>query len=138
MSNQVARFRRVVYWLIAVTIIVVAIFVAIRPVPVLVDTASAQRGPMEVTIDDDGITRIRERYVVSTPLTGRLLRITFDVGDQVVADQTVLARMEPKDPTLLDPREVAQSRARVRAAERKLASAQSELKKVETQLNYAE
>ena len=67
-------------------------------------------GAMDVRIEEDGRTRIRERYVVSTPLTGRLLRITFDVGDAVVADQTVLARMEATDPSLLDPRAVAQAR----------------------------
>ena len=70
----------------------------------LVDVATATIGPMDVRVEEDGKTRIRERYVVSTPLTGRLLRITFDVGDLVFADQTVLARMEPTDPALLDPR----------------------------------
>ncbi len=70
----------------------------------MVDVATATVGPMDVRVEEDGRTRIRERYVVSTPLTGRLLRITFDVGDLVLADQTVLARMEPTDPALLDPR----------------------------------
>jgi HlyD family secretion protein len=93
---------------------------------------------MDVRVEEDGKTRIRERYVVSTPLTGRLLRITFDVGDLVLADQTVLARMEPTDPTLLDPRAVAQAQARVRAAQRKLESAKSDLAKAEAAVQYAE
>ena len=93
---------------------------------------------MRVTIDEDGTTRIRERYVVSTPLSGRLLRITLDVGDPVKANETVLARMEPTDPELLDPRMVAQAEARVRAAQRKLEAAKSELKKAKNALNFAE
>lgn len=114
------------------------ILIAIRPRPVLVDVATATVGPMDVRVEEDGKTRIRERYVVSTPLTGRLLRITFDVGDLVVANQTVLARMEPTDPTLLDARAFAQAQARVRAAQRKLEAAKSDLARAEIELNYAE
>ncbi len=138
MSKTPAKLRRILYWLFGLVLIIGAIVYAVRPVPVLVDTATTIHGPMEVTIDEDGVTRIRERYVVSTPLTGRLQRITFDVGDNVSASTTVLARMEPTDPTLLDPREVAQAEARVRAAERKHASAKAELAKAEVAVNFAE
>ncbi len=124
--------------MIGLAVIIAAIIYAVRPVPVLVDTAIASRGPMEVTVDEDGTTRIRERYIISTPLTGRLLRITFDVGDDVSADQTILARMEATDPTLLDPRELAQAKARVRAAERKHATALAELAKADAAVNFAE
>ncbi|MCG8651831.1 MAG: HlyD family efflux transporter periplasmic adaptor subunit [Pirellulales bacterium] len=138
MNNTAVKLRRLVFWTIGAALLAGAIFYAIRPVPVLVDTAMAKRGPMEVTIDEDGITRIRERYVVSTPLTGRLLRITFDVGDAVEAHDTILARMEPTDPTLLDPRAVAQAKARVRAAERKQSAAKAELAKAVAAVNFAE
>ncbi len=138
MSNTASKWRRGFYWLAATLLIAAAVAYAVRPLPVLVDIAVAGRGPMKVTVDEDGITRIRERYIVSTPLTGRLLRITFDVGDDVWADQTVIARMEPTDPTLLDPREFAQAKARVRAAERKLESAKSLLAKTEAAVNFAE
>jgi HlyD family secretion protein len=93
---------------------------------------------MDVRVEEDGKTRIRERYVVSTPLTGRLLRITFDVGDVVVAGQTILARMEPTDPEFLDPRDLAQARARVSAAEQRMQAAKAELAKAEAAVNYAE
>ena len=138
MNNTASKWRRGFYWLAVLLLVVASVAYAVRPVPILVDIAVAERGPMEVTVDEDGITRIRERYVVSTPLTGRLLRITFDVGDDVWADRTVIARMEPTDPTLLDPREIAQAQARVRAAERKLESAKSLLVKTEAAVNYAE
>lgn len=133
-----SNIRRLAYWIIGLTLVAAAFFFALRPRPVLVDVATATVGPMDVRVEEDGRTRIRERYVVSTPLTGRLLRITFDVGDIVAADETVLARMEASDPSLLDPRTVAQAKARVRAAERKWEASKSALAKVETALNHAE
>jgi HlyD family secretion protein len=119
-------------------VIALTLFVALRPRPILVDVAVVRRAPMRVQVSEDGQTRIRERYVVSTPLTGRLLRVTYDVGDSVIADKTVLARMEATDPTLLDPRAVAQAKSRVGAAERKLQAAKAELARVEAMLQFAE
>ncbi len=118
--------------------IALTLFVALRRPPILVDAAAVRRAPMKVQVSEDGQTRIRERYVVSTPLTGRLLRVTYDVGDAVIADKTVLARMEATDPTLLDPRAVAQAKSRVGAAERKLQAAKAELARVEAMLQFAE
>ncbi len=118
--------------------IALTLFVALRRPPILVDAAAVRRAPMRVQVSEDGQTRIRERYVVSTPLTGRLLRVTYDVGDAVIADKTVLARMEATDPTLLDPRAVAQAKSRVGAAERKLQAAKAELARVEAMLQFAE
>ena len=118
--------------------IALTLFVALRRPPILVDAAEVRRAPMLVQVSEDGQTRIRERYVVSTPLTGRLLRVTYDVGDPVIADKTVLARMEATDPTLLDPRAVAQAKSRVGAAERKLQAAKAELARVEAMLQFAE
>lgn len=138
MSKNFTAIRRGIYWLFGIALIVIAVVYSLRPVPVLVDTAVVERGPLSVTIDEDGITRIRERYVVSTPLTGQMLRITFDVGDEVLANETILARMEPTDPTLLDPREVARAEARVRAAEHKLESVRSQLSKSKIAFQYAE
>ena len=138
MNSTAPRLRRLVWWIIGVIIAGGTVYVAMRPQRLLVDTAIVRLAPMQVTIDEDGITRIRERYVVSTPLSGRLLRITLDVGDPVNANQTVLARMEPTDPELLDPRMVAQAEARVRAAQRKLEAAKSEKIKAKNSLNFAE
>lgn len=130
--------RRLTYWIVGIAIVAVAGYLSIRPRPVLVDVATIGSGPMDVRVEEDGRTRIRERYVVSTPLTGRLLRITFDVGDVVTAGQTVIARMEPTDPELLDPRALAQARARVSAAKQRLQSAKADLAKSEAAVNFAE
>jgi HlyD family secretion protein len=75
------------------------------------------RGPLRVTVDKDGKTRIKERYVVSAPLAGRLQRISLRPGDRVTAGTTVLAVLEPCDPALLDDRARTEVEARVRAAE---------------------
>src|SRR6056297_3508757 len=129
---------RKLFWAIVAMLTTAALIYALLPQPLLVDLAAVTRGPLQVTVADDGITRIRERYVVSTPLAGRLLRVTFDVGDNVVAGETVLARMQPTHPDLLDPRAVAQARARVSAAEKRLAAAQAELARAESALDFAE
>ena len=130
--------RRFIYWILGIAIVAVAGYLSVRPRPILVDTANVSLGPMDVRVEEDGRTRIRERYVVSTPLTGRLLRIKFDVGDQVIAGETVIARMQPTDPEFLDPRALAQARARVSAAEQRLQSAKANLAKAEAAVNFAE
>ncbi len=99
--------------LVAVVALVVWAFL---PEPVLVDLAVVESGLLRVTVDEDGKTRIRERYIVSTPLAGRLLRIELDPGDPVTGSQTLLATIQPRDPELLDPRAIAQAKARVRAS----------------------
>jgi HlyD family secretion protein len=90
---------------------------AFRPQRLTVDAAPAARGPLVVTVDEEGRTRIKERYVVSAPLGGRMLRVGLKPGDAVAAGRTVIAALEPTDPELLDPRTRAQAEARVKAAE---------------------
>jgi HlyD family secretion protein len=90
------------------------------PAPVEADLAKVVRGSIRETVDQDGKTRIRERYIVSAPLAGRLLRIGLDPGDEVAAGETLLASIEPRDPDLLDTRALAQAEANVKAAEARL------------------
>jgi HlyD family secretion protein len=94
-----------------------ALAYALWPAGVPVEVGRAERGPLRVTVDEDGKTRIRDRYVVSAPLTGRLVRIALRPGDEVKAGQTVLATVEPRDPELLDASARAAAEARVKAAE---------------------
>ncbi|MEQ9407417.1 MAG: HlyD family efflux transporter periplasmic adaptor subunit [Fuerstiella sp.] len=117
---------------------VALIWWALQPKPVLVDTAVVSRGSLVVTISDDGRTRIRERYVVSAPLSGRLVRIGLDPGDTVTARQTLLTTIEPTDPELLDPRAAAQAQARVKAAEVRVNLAEPRLESAKEALNLAE
>jgi HlyD family secretion protein len=111
---------RRLFLFLAAAAVLGAIAYGLRPAPVEADLAKVTRGMIRETVDQDGKTRIRERYTVSAPLAGRLLRITLDPGDEVVAGKTLLASIEPRDPELLDARAVLQAEANVRAAESKL------------------
>lgn len=99
------------------------------PTPVEVDAGAVDRGDLVVSIDHEGKTRVRNRYEVSSPLAGRLLRIDLRPGDRVEAGKTVLATIEPADPELLDVRARTQAKARVDAAVAGREQAQSELER---------
>jgi HlyD family secretion protein len=115
-----------------------AIAYGMRPAPVEADLAKVTRGLIRETVDQDGKTRIRERYTVSAPLAGRLLRITLDPGDKVEAGKTILAQIEPRDPELLDARAVLQAEANVKAAEAKLRRTTPLLEEAVAAQEYAE
>ncbi|NQV27364.1 MAG: HlyD family efflux transporter periplasmic adaptor subunit [Rhodopirellula sp.] len=132
------RVLRRVVLVCVVAAVAGAIALAFRTRPVLVDTIVVTRGPLQVTVDEDGRTRIREPYVVSAPLTGRLQRISLDPGDSVARDETVVATIEPVDPSLLDERTVAESRARVSAAEAAVKRAESLVERSKVSLDRAE
>jgi len=89
---------------------------AFMPAPVAVETAVVTRGEFRRTIDEDGKTRVRERYIVSAPLAGQLLRVELKPGTPVAAG-TVLATLVPSAPTLLDARTERELAERVGAAE---------------------
>lgn len=129
--------RRILLVLLAIAI-VLAIVWALRPRPVGVDIAVTTRGPMFVTVDEEGVTRIAERYNVSSPLAGRLRRITLDPGDPVRAGETVIAIIEPADPDLLDPRAIAQAEARVLAAQAAVNRARAVRERTQTAYDLAE
>ncbi|MGE3806434.1 MAG: efflux RND transporter periplasmic adaptor subunit [Gemmataceae bacterium] len=115
-------------WLIIPTLIVIGLVVyAFMPQPVEADVTRVQRGPLLVTVDEDGRTRIKDRYTVSAPLGGVVQRIDLDPGDAVAAGKTVVARIEPTPPRLLDVRSVAESEARVKSAEAAIERAHAEL-----------
>ncbi len=111
---------------------------AFMPQPVEVDLVEVHRGDLQVTVDEDGKTRIREKYVVSAPLNGRILRISLDPGDTVVAGKTLLTMIEPRDPELLDARSVAQAEARVQAAEASVRQSETQLEKARHAQSLAE
>jgi len=71
------------------------------PAPVLVETAAVTKGRFVATVDEDGKTRVRERYVVAAPLAGRLSRIRLKVGDQVGVDDAV-ATITPSPAPLME------------------------------------
>ena len=110
-------FKRVFYVIIVLGLAAAGLAYAFRPQPVPADFATVDRGALTVTVDDTGRTRVRDVYRVSAPVAGRLLRIEARVGDAAMAGETVLATIEPSDPTFLDRRTRSQARAEVKAAE---------------------
>jgi HlyD family secretion protein len=110
------RPQRILLVLVALGV-VGAIVYGFLPQPVPADVGRVVRGDLRISVDEEGRTRIKERYVVSTPLAGNLSRIVLEAGQPVQAGKTLIAIVEPTDPTLLDDRALAESEARVKAAE---------------------
>jgi HlyD family secretion protein len=130
-------FVRRVLLLVFAAAVIGAIAYGLRPMPVEADLAQVVRGEVLETVDQDGKTRIREKYIVSAPLAGRLLRIDLDPGDEVQAG-TLLASIEPRDPDLLDARAVMQAEAAVKAAEANLDRAIPLLDEAKANQEFAE
>jgi len=103
--------------LIMVGVAVVALLtIWLRPTPARVATAKAVRGPMRVTVDGEGKTRVRDRYTVAAPAGGQLRRITLRRGDALEQGELV-AQLDPLPLAPLDPRQRAEALGRVNAAE---------------------
>jgi HlyD family secretion protein len=88
---------------------------AFAPRPIEVETASAAVAPFVATVDEDGRTRLRDRYVVSAPLAGRVARVALREGDRV-DEQGVVAVITPLMPAMLDSRARREQELRVEAA----------------------
>lgn len=110
---------------------------AFYPKPVAVDVAEIRTGRFERRIEEDGRTRLRERFVVSAPVAGRLARVTLREGDEVQQGQ-VVATLWPVTPALLDERRLAEQREQVAAAEAGVQRAQAGVAKAEAALAQAE
>jgi HlyD family secretion protein len=110
-----------------VLLIAGALAIAFWPKPMLVDMGEVTRGTMRLTIDEEGRTRVRDAYIVSTPVAGQLQRVSVRPGDPVVRGETIVAHMRPTNPAALDVRTREQATAAVAAAEAALRVAQADL-----------
>ncbi len=137
-SDQESKFIRVArLWrgrVIGVVggFLVVGLFLAwaFRAQPVEADFAPVIRGDLVTTVEDEGETRIHDLYIVSAPVAGRIRRIELEVGDLVVANETVLALFTPADPALYDVRARSEAEAGLRTA-------QADETKVKADLEFA-
>jgi HlyD family secretion protein len=136
--NPMNPMKRLIRIALVVLVLAAVLIWAFRPAPVNADFATVERGPLQVTVDEEGQTRVRDRYVVSAPVPGRMLRIELEPGDAVAADRTVVARFQPTDPALLDVRTRTELEARVRAAESAVGGARAERERVRAQLTFAQ
>ncbi|MBM1219915.1 HlyD family efflux transporter periplasmic adaptor subunit [Ponticoccus sp. SC2-23] len=122
-----ARKRsRLILTAIAALILGAALVAAFWPQPILVDFGEVTRGPMRVTIDEEGRTQVEDIYVVSTPVSGFLERVAVEAGEPVIARETVVANMRPSNPAALDVRTREQARTAVDAAQAALRLAQAD------------
>lgn len=110
---------------------------ALMPQPVLVDMSTIGRNALKVTVDEEGETRIREIYVVSAPITGKIQRSPREVGDEVIKDQTLVSVIQPEDPSFHDIRTRRELEAAVAAAEASIIHTQSQIRRAESELEFA-
>jgi HlyD family secretion protein len=111
-------------------VIVAAIVIGLWPQPVPVETAKATVGMLRATVNEEGKTRIKQRYTISAPVAGQLRRIPFKAGAEVRAGETVVAVIDPLNPAPLD--------ARARSlAEAKRDTAAANLEKARVDHNFA-
>jgi len=120
------KLRRVLFWLVAVGGVVAALVWGFMPRPIPVETAIVERGPLRVTVEEEGKTRVIDRFVVSAPVAGFARRLNADVGDVVKRGQTLLS-LDPLRSTVLDPRSRAEAQARVAVTEASLKRAQKDV-----------
>jgi HlyD family secretion protein len=132
-----ASRRRALFAIAAGLAVAAGLVYAFWPQPLPVDLAVVARGPLRVSVDEEGETRVKDVYVVSAPVAGRLLRIDGEVGDEVVAGQTVVATLQEAEPEFLNLRARRQAEAEVKAAEAALTLAQAEVQSAEAELEFA-
>lgn len=132
------QLKKWLVWLGLAGLFIGGVVYSLWPQPVVVETEQVSRGRMTVTVNEDGITRVRERYQVSSPVAGQLLRIELRSGDAIKAGETLLATLRPTDPSLLDEREVAQTEAVASAANAAMERAEAKRSQIRVTADLAE
>ena len=127
---------RTLFWVIAALLLAVLLVLAVRPGPVMADLGEISRGPLTVSVRDEARTRAREIFVVSAPVSGRLLRVGNRAGERVEAG-AVIAVIQPAPATFVDERSRQEIEAEVRSAEAALALARAELDGADARLAHA-
>ena len=107
--------RNLLLWGFSIGLIGLVVY-GLKAKPIPVETAAVTRGPLTVSVLEEGKTRIRNRYVVAAPVSGNMRRVTLKAGDVVKANETALTVIEPGLAPLLDARSQAQAEARVQGA----------------------
>lgn len=130
------KWRKRALWIALALGVVAMIVLAFLPEPVPVDLVTARRDTLRVTVDEDGRTRVKDRYEIGAPLAGTLARVELDPGDRVTAGD-VVARIVPLERPLMNPSMRAEAEARVAAAEAALRQAQAATARARAALDYA-
>jgi HlyD family secretion protein len=110
---------------------------SLMPRPILVETATVTKGRFVATVDEDGKTRVRERYVVAAPLAGRLTRVSLKAGDKVNTDD-IIATIVPSPAPFLDPRSRREAEERLGAAEAAVERTKASVQRARAQADQAD
>lgn len=131
-KKKTSRF----YLTLGAAVLIAALLIfAFWPSATMVDTGTVTQGSMQLTIDEEGRTRVRDSYVLSAPAAGRLQRVEVEPGDRVIGGKTVVARLLPAP---LDPRARSQASAEVAMAEASLRAARNEASRTMAEKELAE
>ena len=131
------KWGRTIGWLAVLAAVGYAIYAGFAPRPILVDAEPVTRGLLRVTVQEEGRTRVIDRYIISAPVAGYARRLDLDVGDPVRRGQVIL-RLDPLQSNVLDRRSREEAKARVAAAEAKLKSAQEAVVSATADVRYWE
>ncbi|MEI8089120.1 MAG: HlyD family efflux transporter periplasmic adaptor subunit [Opitutaceae bacterium] len=133
-GSEVRRWSRWLPWLVG-SGLTALIVVGLLPKPLPAEIAEVARGDLKVTVKEEGMTRVKNRYVIASPVAGQLRRIVWKPGALVEAGKTVLAVLESGGADILDARSLLQAEARVRAAEAAVAQAHAQQARVVANAN---
>jgi HlyD family secretion protein len=131
-----AAVRRRIFSTTVGLIVLLGLVYGFLPRPVAVDAVAARRGPMRVTVEEEGRTRVKDRFVVSAPVPGYLRRIDLEVGDTISKGQQI-ATLDPLKSAVLDPRSRAEAEAAVAAARASLDAARERAHAAAAEAEYA-
>lgn len=134
--NKRGLARKILIWLIGGGLLAFVLY-GLKPLPVQVELGTVARGPLTVYVQEEGKTRIRNRYIVSAPVSGNMRRVNLKPGDEVKAGETLLTAIEPGIAPLLDARTKAQTEARISAAEAARMQAEQSLEMARTAAQFA-
>ena len=132
-KRKLAKLIKRLILLVVVGIAVAGIVISFLPKPIIVEIANVTRGPMRVTVNEDGKTKAKNRYVLSAPLSGNLNRIRLKAGDLVTEGEAII-RIVPGTSPLLDKRSRANAEARLGAAKAGMQLAGAEVARAEAGL----
>ena len=131
-----AAMRRAGWVTVAAAIVLAGAWYLFAPTPIAVEQATAEAGPIEVTITEEGKTRVRDVYRISAPIAGKLERLELHEGDNVSKAQRV-ASIRPVDPPIRDLRSRMELAAATRAAQAAVAVAEAQVKQADSALRFA-
>ena len=129
-------WRKHIGMIIGIFVVVLLIGIGFIPRPVLVDTANVKIDALKVTVEEEGKTRVIDRFVISAPVAGFMRRIELNVGDEIKRDQQIVY-LEPLHSSVLDPRSRAEAEARVAASRAALLAAEKNVRAADADAKYA-